>query len=124
MLKKLEKIRSFLHELQRSDRVRKKRWLFGLTATAMILVIILWAVYINNVGLPALESSSASKQQIKKTEENNLSTWEIFQRGLKEIFSDAKKQFEMSKKMIEEQIQKTNEITIDATSTATSTNNE
>lgn len=117
MFQKLDRIRRFLKELQRSDNVRKKRWLIGATVFSMLVVLILWFVYINSVGVPSLIPESArQKQQLESEDE---STWQIFKRGLGEVFEDAKDQFETSRKLIEEQLQKTNELII----TTTSTNN-
>lgn len=112
----LEKTKKFLRELQRSDRQRKKRWLVGLTAVTMALVLLLWSVYINATGLPALAQKPAASPAAE-----GRSTWEVFRKGLSEIFTDAKEQLELSKNLIQGQIQKTNEIVIDATSTATTT---
>jgi hypothetical protein len=117
MPKFLEKIRRFLRTLQRSDEARKKRWLKIFTGAAMVIVLSLWLVYINVSGVPALVQSP--KAPAKSSGESVL---EIFRRGLNEIFSSVKSQLDMSKKTLQEQLQKTNELVIEnATSTATST---
>lgn len=43
----IEKIQNFFLELQQSDETTKKRWLVILTSGSMVIVISLWAVYLN-----------------------------------------------------------------------------
>lgn len=117
MSKFLEKIRRFLRTLQRSDEARKKRWLKIFTSIAIVIVLSLWLVYINVSGVPALVQPP--KVSVKDSNESVLDT---FRRGLSEIFSSAKSQLDMSKNILQEQLQKTNELVIEnVTSTATST---
>lgn len=116
MPQNLDKARKFLRELQRSDKTRKKRWLIAFTAFSMIVVLALWLVYINVLGIP----STVVKTPAPKAENSLESVWGTFKRGLSEIFSNVKSQLETSKNLIENQFQKTNEVIINVTSTATS----
>lgn len=42
-----QRVQNFFLELQQSDRETKKRWLVILTSGSMLVVILLWAVYLN-----------------------------------------------------------------------------
>ena len=119
-----EKIRRFLKTLQRSDEARKKRWLKIFTGIAMIIVLSLWLVYINVSGVPALVQppNLPAGQAGVSAKDSNESVLDTFRRGLNEIFSSVKSQLDMSKNILQEQFQKTNELVIEnVTSTATST---
>lgn len=56
-------IRKFIEKLQNADEARKKRWLIGLSAAAMILIVGLWVIYLNfvldKIGEPKQEAPSA-----------------------------------------------------------------
>lgn len=118
MPQKLEKIKRFLKELQRSNNSRKKRWLIGTTIFSMLFVLGLWFVYINTVGIPSLVPENV--RQAQTPEDSTESVWQIFKRGLNKIFKDVEEQLKISKELIEKQLQKTNELIITPTSTATS----
>jgi predicted PurR-regulated permease PerM len=118
MFKFLKKIKQFFWVLQRSDERTKKFWLKIFTVLAMMIVIFFWFVYINAYGLPSLVPAS-EKSQVKDSPPESIS--EVFRRGLNEIFSQVKNQLDLSKEILQKQIQKTNELVIEnTTSTSTS----
>ncbi len=67
-------IRELLKEIQNSDEATKKRWLIGVTAVSMVLIIGLWLVYIKFT----VESFTSSAQG----QESVVGFWQIFKNGL------------------------------------------
>jgi Tfp pilus assembly protein PilO len=74
-----ESLKKFIVNLQKADEARKKRWLFILSALAIIVVVGGWVIYINK---------SVANLEITKTTEQ--SSWQVFQTGLKTIISQIK----------------------------------
>jgi len=74
-----ESLKKFIVNLQKADEARKKRWLFILSALAIIVVVGGWVIYINK---------SVVNLEITKTTEQ--SSWQVFQTGLKTIISQIK----------------------------------
>lgn len=66
-----KKIENFISELQRSDDVRKKRWLYGSATLAIFLIVGLWLVYLNftifSSGGFKVEGESEKKDSVFKT---------------------------------------------------------
>lgn len=113
----IEKIK----RIQRADEKTKKRWLIGLTASAMILIIGLWLIFLNNFSLPTIApvadspttSSVAAAQPARPAGGKEDSIWQTFKRGLNEIIQNAKDQISAAKNSLEEQLQKNNETIIE-----------
>ncbi len=88
MFKNLKKI---IQNIQAADEAKKKRWLFILSATTMILVISFWAVYLNktiiNLGPKAATESTDNQSSVQTSKE---SSWRVFLNGLKTIASQIK----------------------------------
>lgn len=91
MLKNLIK---FIRELQVSDERRKKRWLFVLSAAAMILITICWLIYLNKVVLDL-----GAKTEITATNSSS-SFWRTFLLGLKILGEQAKTIFREIKDIV------------------------
>lgn len=87
MLKEsLEKLKSFIKELQCSSVKTKKRWLIGTTAILMLILLVLWVVYLS-FSLPRVvepdEAESAKNVEID-------SFFKVFTRGIRVIYGDIK----------------------------------
>lgn len=78
-----ENLKKFIKNLQAADEARKKRWLFVLSAVAMIVVVGVWGLYIKK-SIPSLGVSEAIKESSKE------SSWQVFQKGLETIISQIK----------------------------------
>jgi len=100
----LENFKKTIQNIQTAEDSKKKRWLFILSALAMILVIGVWTIYLNkiivNLGPAETEKKTSQQQSIQIPEE---SSWQIFIAGLKTISSQ-----------IKELIAQTREISIEA----------
>ena len=72
----LKNVTAFVRELQRSDDARKKRWLYGSAAVAIIVVVGLWALYLNITTLSSKRGESA------KVVSGRESFFRVFARGL------------------------------------------
>lgn len=67
------KLKKQLEKIQNSDETTKKRWLIGVTAFSMILIIAFWLVYINwiiNINITS------------ENHESSIESWQIFKTGL------------------------------------------
>ncbi len=64
-------LKDFIRELRRLDESAKKRWLVGLSAVSIILVIIIWAMYLNAT-IRAVNDPTVIPQP---------SAWDIFKTG-------------------------------------------
>ncbi len=53
---------SFLENLQNSDAGRKRRWLVGLSAVSMVVVIIIWLTYFDALVKPDLSAETGEEQ--------------------------------------------------------------
>ncbi|MEK7624314.1 MAG: hypothetical protein AAB404_01115 [Patescibacteria group bacterium] len=86
MFKNLKKV---VQNIQTADETKKKRWLFVLSALAMIIVISSWVVYLNKtiVNLGPAESEKNNQPLVKIPKE---SPWQVFLTGLKIITSQIK----------------------------------
>ncbi len=73
-----ERLKLFIEDLRFSDNHRKKRWLIGLSAVTMTLVIMLWSVYIQQQ-----ISGFAEKTPVETADDRSHVS--IFAAGLKEI---------------------------------------
>lgn len=67
-------LRNFIEKLQNSDESVKTRWLIGLSAVAMVIVVSLWLVYLN-YSIKTADNSENQKSEIE--------FWGIFKTGLK-----------------------------------------
>lgn len=125
---KIRRLQKFVRRLQRLEEGQKKKWLIGLTAVAMLLFIGLWLIYLTTIGLPniAVKTKTAAPAEIPAQQQEE-SLWKIFQRGWQEISSQAKENFGKAENLISEQIEKSNEIILNnstsALTTATTTAN-
>jgi hypothetical protein len=72
-----KRLKSSILNLQQLDETSKKKWLIGLTAAATILVIFLWASYLN-----ATVASVDSNQN-----QPEVSNWEVFKTSLQVLGS-------------------------------------
>ena len=71
---KLEKIRN-------SSETVKKKWVIGMSAICMLIVVLLWFTYINDIVKPA---STQENQEVKSD------FWPIFKNGLGMITGEIK----------------------------------
>ncbi len=71
-----EKLKNLLNNIQNSDEITKKRWLIASSAVAMVLVVSLWLIYINNAIQPADNNINIEKQ------ESEIGFFQIFKNGL------------------------------------------
>lgn len=72
-------IRDFVEKLQNSDDAVKKRWLIGLSAATIILVIGLWVVYLNFT----IDKIGESEQEAP----SGTSFWQVLKTGSGKAFS-------------------------------------
>ena len=70
----LHKIQNFFIEIQQSNEDAKRRWLFILSGSSMLIVLILWIFYIN-LTVQSLQKEDASLQ-------NNTGVFSIFKNGV------------------------------------------
>ncbi len=86
----LENLKKIVQNIQAASETKKKRWLFVLSALAMILVVGFWVAYLNktivNLG-PAEPTESTNQPSIQISKE---SPWQVFVTGLKAITSQIK----------------------------------
>lgn len=82
-------LKNFIKNLQAAKETTKRRWLFVLSAVAMILVIGSWTLYLNRtiVNLGETEKNSSP------TKISQESSWQVFLTGLKMIASQIKEKF-------------------------------
>jgi len=62
-------ITNFVIELQKSDEGTKRRWLVILTASTMLIVLVLWSIYIN------ITIKSLGSQEVKSAQSDFSSTF-------------------------------------------------
>ena len=73
----LKNIKNFLVKLQNSSEQTKKRWLIGLSAASMILIIIFWLTFL---------SSTINQVAAPQPEEIlGIGFWQVFKTGLTTI---------------------------------------
>jgi len=120
---KIQKLKEFIQRLQRLEDGQKKKWLIGLTVIVMIAIIGLWLIYLATVGLPAIAPKNKKSAENAAAAPKEDSSWEILKRGWKEISNQAGENFKKAGNLINEQIEKSNEIILNnnATSSATTT---
>lgn len=107
------KIKNSFRKIQRAEEKIKKRWLVGLTASAMLIIIGLWLIFINNFSLPNIAPANQTATSSVPTAQKQDSIWQTFKRGLNETIKNIKEQINFSKKYLEEQLQKNNETFIE-----------
>ncbi len=114
------RIKLFVHRLQRLEDAKKKSWLISLTALAMILFFSIWIVYINNFGLPRIAPVPAPEKEMSGKASNPASEsfWETFSRGWQQIADQTKKGTKEIRSLIQDQVEKTNEINFNNETTA------
>lgn len=66
--------KNFIEKLRSSDESVKIRWLIGLSAVAMIVVVSFWLVYLNY----SIKTAGDSENQ-----KSEIGFWRIFKTGLK-----------------------------------------
>jgi uncharacterized Rmd1/YagE family protein len=96
-----KKLKVFLQKIQNSDEATKKRWLIGVTAISMILVIGLWLIYI--------QSTVKSIGNNIEDQESTIGFWQIFKNGLVVVFNSVKENI----KIIISEITKSRIITVE-----------
>ena len=64
----LPKLQNFFLELRESDEMTKKRWLFILTSSSMLVVVTLWIFYLN------LSVKDLNKKELKNSQPEFLLT--------------------------------------------------
>ena len=109
----LKNVAAFIKELQRSDDARKKRWLYGSATAAIIVVVGLWAFYLNITIL------SSKRVESVKTAGGKESFFRVFTRGLGVVGAELGEKSETalgslsrSVDAIKEQTKKSNELEI------------
>lgn len=103
------RLKEFVRRLQRLEDGQKKKWLISLAAVTMIFFIGLWLIYIDVAGLPKFESEKKAVES-GIAEETEESFWKIIGRGWREISGQTREGFGDIKELIDEQIEKSNEI--------------
>jgi len=77
-----QKIKNFIVKLQNSNEKTKKRWLIGLSAAAMFLIVMLWIVYLDfisdRIGRPEQEAPS------------EISFWQVLKVGIERAVDSIK----------------------------------
>jgi len=118
-----ENVMKFVKKLQRAPDGTKKIYVAGASALTVILVIIIW-VYFLKTALPNINPLAPEAAENQSREE---SLWEVFGRGFTKIiddfsqkFSETKNQLGQSLEELQAQLQKTNEITVEKETAATS----
>ncbi len=100
-------VKKFIRDVQRSDVARRKKWFIGGSFISVLFILILWVIYVN-IGFPAVEPSipAIEKNIQTQTEQNSAdeSMFQIFERGIKNISNDFKKQYDVFKEHIEKGI--------------------
>lgn len=72
----IQKIKYKLEEIQNSDDATKKRWLWGLSALSMSLVLAVWIGYMNmTINTVDSDSSSKIKAEPQATLSEKFSSW-------------------------------------------------
>ena len=66
--------KNFIEKLQNSDESVKIRWLIGLSAVAMVIIVSFWLVYLNYSIKTAWDSEN---------QKSEIEFWQIFKTGLK-----------------------------------------
>jgi hypothetical protein len=94
-------LKNFIQNLQTAGESRKKRWLFILSGAAMILVISVWALYINRT-IVNLGTAESTKQQTA-TKNASESFWQVFSTGIKTIADQIKNLIKTSREIIIEE---------------------
>jgi len=89
-------LKNFIQNLQAAEETKKKRWLFLLSAIAMILIIGSWSVYLNKtiVNLGPAEPNNQPAAKISKE-----SPWQVFLTGFKTIISQIKELIAATRKI-------------------------
>ncbi len=107
MPQELNKFKKWLLKIQRQNHQEKRKWLIALTTLLMVLILIMWYFYLTKIVMPATS--------LRKVTENNkeISKFEVFNKGLEEIFKEAKEQLQISKQILEEQAKKKKELIIE-----------
>lgn len=70
----------FIEKLQNADETIKRRWMFALTAVAMVVVVFVWLAYFNNLvsgGFTEPDFAAA-----EPAESNSFTFFETFKSGL------------------------------------------
>ena len=70
-------LKNKLKEIQNSSQKTKKKWLIITTALAMIIVVGLWLIYLNQIVRPSPGESLP---------DTSAGNWQIFKNGLKVAF--------------------------------------
>ncbi len=68
-------LKSFISELQQLDENSKKKWLFGLTAISVVIILLLWAIYLNATVVAVNDYNAQTK----------VSNWDVFKTGLEVV---------------------------------------
>jgi len=70
-----------LEEIQNSSQSNKNRWLIGASAVAMVVVVFLWLVYLDQIIRPS---------GVGPAPDASVSNWQVFKNGLKIVFESIK----------------------------------
>ena len=75
----MKNFKVFVAELRGLDEASKRKWFLGLTAASTLIVVFLWAVYLN-----ATVASVGDDQR-----RSQLSNWDVFKAGLSVVADKA-----------------------------------
>ncbi len=73
--------KKFLENIQNSDETTKKRWLIGMTAVSMIIIVSLWLIYMK---------STLGIVSRPENQETSVGFWQIFKNGLSIVSNSIK----------------------------------
>lgn len=73
--------KNFIEKLRNSDESAKMRWLIGLSAVAMVVIVSFWLVFLNY----SIKTAGSSENQ-----KSEIGFWRIFKAGLKVAGSSIK----------------------------------
>ena len=99
-----QNLKNFIKNIQNSDEAVKKRWLIGLSAVSIILVIGLWLMSFNFTA----EKITAAEQKSAE-----VGFWQIFKTGLTITVGSALENVEKLFSKIADEIKKQKVITIE-----------
>ncbi len=78
----VNRVRQHVRRIQYSDDRTKRRWLAGITAVVMVMVVVLWVVYLN-IAVPAIVGSEVVVQaDTQKSDNGDDSLLTTFTRGV------------------------------------------
>ena len=76
-------LNDFLEEIRGFDPVRKKRWVVGLSAAVMVIIVMLWALSFGTV-----LHGSAALAPLERERAQGVSPWETIKSGTAFIYAN------------------------------------